>query len=148
MRFFLFHFDNTFIFTQMNQIWEELGPKMKELLELGKTGVVASILAACQRLETYRLEVFIYELFVSASLFYNQFSLNMSDFFCYELQSSQALAAALSSDSESPDSIVARILFLENYLHERSYWKWTHGAKMSILGCLMLQSIFQYPHVC
>lgn len=81
MRFFLFHFDNTFIFTQMNQIWEELGPKMKELLELGKTGVVASILAACQRLETYRLEVFIYELFVSASLFYNQFSLNMSDSF-------------------------------------------------------------------
>lgn len=101
---------------QMNQIWEELGPNMKELLELGKTGVVASILAACQRLETYRLE------------------------------SSQALAAALSSDSESTESIVARILFLENYLHERSNWKWILGAKMSILGCLMLQSIFQYPH--
>ncbi|ONM01099.1 Pumilio homolog 23 [Zea mays] len=101
---------------QMNQIWEELGPNMKELLELGKTGVVASMLAACQRLETYRLE------------------------------SSQALAAALSSDSESTKSIVARILFLENYLHERSNWKWILGAKMSILGCLMLQSIFQYPH--
>ncbi|KAK8463132.1 hypothetical protein SEVIR_1G326200v4 [Setaria viridis] len=54
---------------QMSQIWEELGSKIKELLELGKTGVVASILAACQRLETYRLEVFIYELLVSASLF-------------------------------------------------------------------------------
>ncbi|WVZ58732.1 hypothetical protein U9M48_008972 [Paspalum notatum var. saurae] len=64
---------------QMNQIWEELGPKMKELLELGKTGVVAFILAACQQLETYRLE------------------------------SSQALAAALSSDSESPDSIIVQI---------------------------------------
>ncbi|KAF8779815.1 hypothetical protein HU200_002077 [Digitaria exilis] len=101
---------------QINQIWEELGPKIKELLELGKTGVVASILAACQRLETYRLE------------------------------SSQALSAALSSDSESPDSIVAHILFLENYLRERSYWKWSFGAKMSVLGCLMLQSIFQYPH--
>lgn len=50
----------------MNQIWEELGPNMKELLELGKTGVVASMLAACQRLETYRLEVFVYELFVFA----------------------------------------------------------------------------------
>jgi len=102
----------------MNQIWEELGPKIKELLELGKTGVVASILAACQRLETYRLE------------------------------SSQALSAALSSDSESPGSIVAHVLFLENYLRERSYWKWPLGAKMSVLGCLMLQSIFQYPHVC
>jgi hypothetical protein len=41
----------------MKQIWEELGPKLKELLELGKTGVVASILAACQWLETNRLEV-------------------------------------------------------------------------------------------
>lgn len=101
---------------QMSQIWEELGSKIKELLELGKTGVVASILAACQRLETYRLE------------------------------SSQALSAALSSDSESPDSIVAHMLFLENYLRERSYWKWPLGAKMSVLGCLMLQSIFQYPH--
>ncbi|KAM0836244.1 hypothetical protein ACQ4PT_062442 [Festuca glaucescens] len=77
---------------QMKQIWEELGPKIKELLELGKTGVVASILAACQRLETNRLE------------------------------SSEALSAAITSDSESPDSI------------------------MSVLGCLMLQSIFQYPH--
>ncbi|KAL6661867.1 hypothetical protein ACP70R_001251 [Stipagrostis hirtigluma subsp. patula] len=101
---------------QMKQIWEELGTKIKELLELGKAGVVASILAACQRLETNRLE------------------------------SSQALAAALSSESESPDSIVPHILFLENFLRERSHWKWPLGAKMSVLGCLMLQSIFQYPH--
>ncbi|KAM0920979.1 hypothetical protein ACQ4PT_007197 [Festuca glaucescens] len=101
---------------QMKQIWEELGPKIKELLELGKTGVVASILAACQRLETNRLE------------------------------SSEALSAAITSDSESPDSIVAHILFLENFLREKSYWKWPPGVKMSVLGCLMLQSIFQYPH--
>ncbi|KAL6858760.1 hypothetical protein ACP4OV_017762 [Aristida adscensionis] len=101
---------------QMKQIWEELGPNFKELLELGKAGVVASILAACQRLETNRLE------------------------------SSQALSAALSSESESSDSIVPHILFLENFLRERSYWKWPNGAKMSVLGCLMLQSIFQYPH--
>lgn len=101
---------------QMKQIWEELGPKIKELLELGKTGVVASILAACQRLETNRLEC------------------------------SQALSAAISSDSESPDSIFAHILFLENFLREKSSWKWPLGAKMSVLGCLMLQSIFQYPH--
>lgn len=101
---------------QMKQIWEELGPKIKELLEQGKTGVVASILAACQRLETNRLE------------------------------SSEALSSALSSDSESPDSIVARILFLENFLWEKSSWKWPPGVKMSVLGCLLLQSIFQYPH--
>uniref|UniRef100_A0ACD6AAN2 Uncharacterized protein n=1 Tax=Avena sativa TaxID=4498 RepID=A0ACD6AAN2_AVESA len=101
---------------QMKQIWEELGPKIKELLELGKTGVVASILAACQRLETNRLE------------------------------SSEALSAAITSDSESPGSVVAHILFLENFLREKSHWKWPLGVKMSVLGCLMLQSIFQYPH--
>ncbi|KAM0836245.1 hypothetical protein ACQ4PT_062442 [Festuca glaucescens] len=84
---------------QMKQIWEELGPKIKELLELGKTGVVASILAACQRLETNRLE------------------------------SSEALSAAITSDSESPDSIVAHILFLENFLWEKSYWKWPPGCQ-------------------
>ncbi|XP_006661734.1 pumilio homolog 23 [Oryza brachyantha] len=101
---------------QMEQIWDELGSSIKELLELGKTGVVASILAACQRLETKRLE------------------------------SSQALSAALSSNSESPDSIVAHILFLEGYLQKKSSWEWPLGAKMSVLGCLMLQSILQYPH--
>jgi nucleolar protein 9 len=42
----------------MEQIWDELGSRINELLELGKAGVVASILAACQRLETKRLEVF------------------------------------------------------------------------------------------
>nr|CAB3448110.1 unnamed protein product [Digitaria exilis] len=101
---------------QINQIWEELGPKIKELLELGKTGVVASILAACQRLETYRLE------------------------------SSQALSAALSSDSESPDSIVAHILFLENYLRERSYWKWLQGhygeIAMNPSGSFLVEKCF------
>ncbi|GJM84438.1 hypothetical protein PR202_ga00106 [Eleusine coracana subsp. coracana] len=61
-------------------------------------------------------------------------------------QASQALAAALIPDSESSDSIVAYILFLEDFLREGSHWKWPLGAKMSVLGCLMLQSIFQYPH--
>lgn len=101
---------------QMEQIWDELGSRINELLELGKAGVVASILAACQRLETKRLE------------------------------SSQVLSAALSSNSESSDSIVAHMLFLENYLHQKSSWEWPLGAKMSVLGCLMLQSILQYPH--
>uniref|UniRef100_A0A453N2N9 PUM-HD domain-containing protein n=1 Tax=Aegilops tauschii subsp. strangulata TaxID=200361 RepID=A0A453N2N9_AEGTS len=59
---------------------------------------------------------------------------------------SEALSAALTSDSEPSDSIVAHILFLENFLREKSYWKWPLGVKMSVLGCLMLQSIFQYPH--
>ena len=69
-------------------------------------------------------------------------------FVYFELQISEALSAALTSDSEPSDSIVAHILFLENFLREKSYWKWPLGVKMSVLGCLMLQSIFQYPHVC
>uniref|UniRef100_A0A0E0EXS2 PUM-HD domain-containing protein n=1 Tax=Oryza meridionalis TaxID=40149 RepID=A0A0E0EXS2_9ORYZ len=78
---------------QMERIWDELGSKIKELLE-----------------------------------------------------SSQALFAAFSSNSESPESIVTHILFLENYLHQKLSWKWPLGAKMSVLGCLMLQTILQYPH--
>lgn len=39
-------------------MWEELGPKLGELLEIGKSGVVASFLATCQRLQTHVHEVF------------------------------------------------------------------------------------------
>jgi hypothetical protein len=42
---------------QIDQICEELGQNLKELIEVGKSGVVASLLAACQRLETNRREV-------------------------------------------------------------------------------------------
>ncbi|KAK9132501.1 hypothetical protein Scep_012029 [Stephania cephalantha] len=38
---------------QMDLIWVELGGKFKELLEIGRAGVVASILAASQRLQCY-----------------------------------------------------------------------------------------------
>ncbi|XP_077236508.1 pumilio 23 isoform X1 [Tasmannia lanceolata] len=101
---------------QMDLIWGELGPKMKELLEIGKHGVVASLLAACQRLHTYGYE------------------------------SCRVLAAAVCSESESPSCIVPRILFLESYFfcEERSTWKWTKGYRMHTLGCLMLQTIFRY----
>lgn len=36
----------------MEIIWEELGAKLKDLLEMGRSGVVASIVAACQRLHS------------------------------------------------------------------------------------------------
>ena len=41
----------------MEFIWEELGPKFKDLLELGRPGVVASLLAASQRLDTHAQKV-------------------------------------------------------------------------------------------
>lgn len=42
----------------MELIWKELGSKFNELLELGKPGVVALMLAASERLQTHLQEVF------------------------------------------------------------------------------------------
>ncbi|KAI5336622.1 hypothetical protein L3X38_015890 [Prunus dulcis] len=38
---------------QMEVIWEELGSKFKDLLKMGKSGVIASLIAASQRLHIY-----------------------------------------------------------------------------------------------
>ncbi|KAK1280740.1 hypothetical protein QJS04_geneDACA004824 [Acorus gramineus] len=102
---------------QMELIWEELGPHIKELLEVGKPGVVASLLAACQRLQTH----------------------------CQE--SCRALAAAVHSESEPVSCIVPHILYLDGYFSckEKTGWRWPTGDKMHVLGCLMLQIIFKYP---
>lgn len=52
-RLLLPSYDNSFCLTlQIEVIWEELGSKFKDLLGMGKSGVVASIIAACQRLQT------------------------------------------------------------------------------------------------
>lgn len=39
-------------------IWEELGTKFKILFEMGKSGVVAALLAASQRLQIHEHEVY------------------------------------------------------------------------------------------
>ncbi|WOK98131.1 hypothetical protein Cni_G06841 [Canna indica] len=103
--------------SSMKLIRKELGPKFKELLELGKPRLVASILAACERLETLSHEC------------------------CH------ALSTAVNLDSESPSFIVPHILFLESYFRDKSSWKWPPYDKMHVLGCLMLQIIFRYPMV-
>ncbi|KAK9132516.1 hypothetical protein Scep_012044 [Stephania cephalantha] len=102
---------------QMDLIWVELGGKFKELLEIGRAGVVASILAASQRLQ------------------------------CYGQKCCQALSAAMRSTTESPNCIVPRIFFFENYFicKDKSSWRWSKGDKMNVLGCLMLQTVFNYP---
>lgn len=46
----------------MKSIWEELGTKFKNLLEMGRPGVVASLLAASQRLQTHENKVRNYSL--------------------------------------------------------------------------------------
>ncbi|XP_047946037.1 pumilio homolog 23-like isoform X2 [Salvia hispanica] len=98
-------------------IFEELGPKFRDLLELGRAGVVAALLASSQRLQGNQHEC------------------------C------QALADAVCLSAESSVCIVPRLLFLENYLYsvDKDNWGWPSGLKMHVLGSLMLQSIFRYP---
>lgn len=42
---------------KMDLIWEELGTKFKELFEVGRSGVVASIIATGQRLQSHETKV-------------------------------------------------------------------------------------------
>ncbi|KAL4178895.1 hypothetical protein AMTRI_Chr13g117430 [Amborella trichopoda] len=101
---------------QMSLLWEELGPKFKELLKLRKSGVVACLLAGCLRLNTL------------------------------EKECCQALANAVCLESGSTSCIIPRIFFLENYFfEEKSNWNWPLGERLSTLGCLMLQIIFRLP---
>lgn len=103
--------------SQIDVICEELGPKLKDLLEMGRPGVVASLIAASQRLHAY------------------------------ENKCSKALAAAVISPDESPKCIVPRLLLLESYFFsgDKSNWSWTSGCKVHFMGSLILQSLFKYP---
>uniref|UniRef100_A0A6M2EQK6 PUM-HD domain-containing protein n=1 Tax=Populus davidiana TaxID=266767 RepID=A0A6M2EQK6_9ROSI len=103
---------------QMEFIWEKLGPKFRNLLEMGKSGVIASLIATSQRLHTHEHEV------------------------C------KALADAVCLPNESPRSVVDRILFLESYFAcvEKSNWKWPSGAKIHVMGSLILQAVFKFQN--
>lgn len=102
---------------QMTLIWEELGGKFRELLEMGRSGVVAALIAASQRLHTH------------------------------ERKCCEALAAAISSTNVSPRCIVPGILFLESYFscEDKSNWSWPKGIKIQIIGSLILQAVFRFP---
>ncbi|VVA95022.1 unnamed protein product [Arabis nemorensis] len=101
---------------QVGLIWEELAPRFKDLLEQGKSGVVASLIAVSQRLQSH------------------------------EHKCCEALAGAVCSTNESRIFIVHRLLFLDNYFgcQDKSSWEWAPGAKMHVMGCLILQGIFKF----
>ncbi|KAL1214456.1 Pumilio-like protein 23 [Cardamine amara subsp. amara] len=101
---------------QMGLICEELAPRFKDLLEQGKSGVVASLIAVSQRLQSH------------------------------EHKCCEALAGAVCSTNESRISIVPRLLFLDYYFgcQDKSTWEWAPGAKMHVMGCLILQGIFKF----
>ncbi|KAG8364895.1 hypothetical protein BUALT_Bualt18G0046100 [Buddleja alternifolia] len=98
-------------------ICEELGSKFKNLLELGRSGVVAALVAASQRLHSQ------------------------------EQKCCQALADAVRSTNESSACTVQRLLFLDNYLftNDKANWSWPNGFKMHVMGSLILQSVFKFP---
>ncbi|KAL0441300.1 UNVERIFIED_CONTAM: Pumilio23 [Sesamum radiatum] len=98
-------------------IYEELGSRFKSLVELGRCGVAAALVAASQRLEIYEQK------------------------FC------KALADAVCLTNEPSACIVPRILFLDNYFSavDKANWNWPSGVRMHVLGSLMLQSIFRFP---
>ncbi|ONI15214.1 hypothetical protein PRUPE_3G030900 [Prunus persica] len=103
---------------QMEVIWEELGSKFKDLLKMGKSGVIASLIAASQRLHIY------------------------------EHKCCEALATAIHSSNESSTCIVPRILFLDSYFYceDKSNWNWPSGAKMHVMGSLILQGVFRFQN--
>lgn len=41
----------------MELFWEELGTKLKDLFGMGRSGVVASLIATGQRLHSYEMKV-------------------------------------------------------------------------------------------
>ncbi|GMI91711.1 pumilio 23 [Hibiscus trionum] len=97
---------------QMEMIWEELGLKFADILGMGRSGIIASLIAACQRLQTHEYK-------------------------CCE---------ALASKNEASKLIVPRILFLDSYFsyYDKSCWNWPAGAKMHVMGSLILQAIFKF----
>ncbi|KAJ9537636.1 LOW QUALITY PROTEIN: hypothetical protein OSB04_030369 [Centaurea solstitialis] len=83
-------------------IWKELGTKFKDLFGMGKSGVVASLIAASHRLNSH------------------------------EHKCCQALISAVCMENEPPRCIVPRILFLDSYFYskDKSNWDWPSGARM------------------
>ncbi|KAM1010887.1 hypothetical protein ACFX13_047045 [Malus domestica] len=103
---------------QMELIWEELGSKFKDLLKTGKSGVIASLIAASQRLHTY------------------------------EHKCCEALATAVHSSNEDSTCIVPRLLFIDSYFYceDKSNWNWPAGGRMHVMGSLILQRVFQFQN--
>lgn len=101
---------------QMELIWAELGLKFGDLLGMRRSGVIASLIAACQRLHTH------------------------------EYKCCEALANAVGSKNETSKCVVPRILFLDSYFsyEDKSGWNWPGGMKMHVMGSLILQTIFKF----
>ncbi|GJX68079.1 pumilio homolog 23 [Tanacetum coccineum] len=83
-----------------------------------KVGVVAFLLAACQKLHSH------------------------------EQKWCQALSGAVYVETEPPSCIVPRIQFLNNYFYckDKSNWDWPSGPRMHTMGPLTLRSVFKFKY--
>ncbi|XP_028787753.1 pumilio homolog 23-like, partial [Neltuma alba] len=101
---------------QMEVIWEELGPNIESLFKMGRSGVVAALIAASERLHIH------------------------------EHKSCQVLAETVCSVDGSTKWIIPRLLFLDHYFtcEDKSNWSWHSGAKMHVIGSLILQTVFRF----
>ncbi|KAK4269006.1 hypothetical protein QN277_022216 [Acacia crassicarpa] len=101
---------------QVEVIWEELGPNIESLFKMGRSGVVAALIAASERLHTH------------------------------EHESCQVLAETVCSVDGSTKLIIPRLLFLDNYFscEDKFNWSWQSGAKMHVIGSWILQTVFRF----
>ncbi|XP_047158395.1 pumilio homolog 23 [Vigna umbellata] len=100
----------------MELIWEELGPNLEDLFKMGRSGVVASLVAASERL-------------------------HVNEHKCCEV-----LAEAVCPVDDSPKGIVPRLMFLDSCFtyDDKSNWSWQSGARMNVMGSLILQTVFRF----
>ncbi|QCE13394.1 nucleolar protein 9 [Vigna unguiculata] len=100
----------------MELIWEELGPNLEDLFKMGRSGVVASLVAASERLHVN------------------------------ERKCCEVLAEAVCPVDDSPKGIVPRLMFLDSCFtyEDKSNWSWQSGARMNVMGSLILQTVFRF----
>lgn len=65
------------------------------------------------------------------------------------MQCCEVLAKTVCLADDSPKWIVPRLLFLDSYFtcEDKSNWSWRSGARMNVMGSLILQAIFRFKSV-
>jgi len=64
-------------------------------------------------------------------------------------QCCQVLADAVCPPDDSPKGIVPRLMFLDSCFsyEDKSNWSWQSGARMNVMGSLILQTVFRFRSV-
>jgi len=64
-------------------------------------------------------------------------------------QCCEVLAEAVCPVDDSPKGIVPRLMFLDSCFtfEDKSNWSWQSGARMNVMGSLILQTVFRFRSV-